>query len=172
MLFPCSHPILGLSSVLKSWNGTGLQRSASHEVAQHFLRPRAFLCILIFRDSSRLMAQLQPEQALFQRIQAAADGGIHLGKTRGPIRWGNRRSWRCRGTHFGLLLRLRHNCRYCYDRLASEQNRTQREYANKPRYQRPFQNVQPPGNLLDTHSGGFAALLRVSALLAPLLTLI
>src|SRR6266704_2350358 len=62
---------------------------------------------------------------------------------------------------------------YRHDRLAGQQNRTQRKNTNESRDQWPFQNVQPSGNLLDTYSGWFAAtLLGVSALLTPLLTLL
>src|SRR5712692_4945594 len=107
MLFPYSRPILGLSSVLNSWNGTGLQRSASHEIAQHLFGMRAFLCIFRLGDRACLMAQFQPEQTLLQRIKACADGGVDFRKTRSPIR-GSLGPCRCRlrrmSARFGLLL--------------------------------------------------------------------
>src|SRR5260370_17934746 len=62
--------------------------------------------------------------------------------------------------------------RDCHNRLACKKNCTQPKNANKSGNQWPFQNVQPSGNLLNAYSGRFAAaLLRVSALLTPLLTL-
>ena len=42
---------------------TRAQLSASHEIAQDFLRPRAFLCIFLRRYRSRLMPQFQPEDS-------------------------------------------------------------------------------------------------------------
>jgi hypothetical protein len=48
------------------------QPLASHKVAQDSFRASAFLVVLFFRNCSRLTAQLEPEERVFQCIEAAA----------------------------------------------------------------------------------------------------
>src|SRR4029077_10583220 len=67
----------------------------SHKIAQDLFGTGPFLGVLFLGNRSRLAAQLEPEQGVFQRIQARANSGIELSQVcavnrRPGIRCGSR----------------------------------------------------------------------------------
>ncbi len=56
--------------------------SASHKIAQDFLRSSAFLVVLCFRNGPCLAPQFEPEKCVFQRIETCAYGCIDFSQVR------------------------------------------------------------------------------------------
>jgi len=163
---PVGEKLLASPEDLGVWQiAPSLQRSASHEIAQYLFRARAFLCILFFGDGARLAAQLEPETYVPSAHQGLCRWRHRLPQDSRSRLWEPQlhSAQRAPSISVSSALPPEHHPPPAPGRLPpttglrASRIATSAKIQNKSSNQWPFQNVQPPGNLLDARAGRFAA---------------